>query len=220
MYCAKATFFDAQANAGWAADEYGDDELKKLDLLFSETGDLSGKTILEPGCGTGRLTELLSEKTGKNGKVVALDISPAMVEAAKERFKKKEFNNEAAKKRLKENAFNNVELFVAKIESFEAEPSTFDLILCHQVFPHIEDKALALKHFYHLLAPDGKVIVFHFIDFDEINNVHRKAGTVVEKDMMPEQPEMEKLFNEAGFTIKFIRNNENGYFLTADKKPI
>lgn len=203
MYCEKAAFFDAQVKAGWASDSYGEDELKKLDLLFNETGSLAGKKILEPGCGTGRLTEILSQKVGEKGKVVALDISPAMVEAARERLKEKEFKN--------------TELFVSQIESFEAEPSSFDIILCHQVFPHIEDKAFCLKRFYDLLASDGEVAIFHFINFDEINNVHRKAGTVVQNDMMPEQSEMERLFNDAGFTIKFIRNDQNGYFLMAAK---
>ncbi len=203
MYCEKAAFFDAQVKAGWASDSYGEDELRKLNLLFNEIDNLKGKNVLEPGCGTGRLTEILSRRVGDKGKIAALDISPAMIEAAKARLNEKEFNN--------------LELFVSQIESFEAEPSSFDLILCHQVFPHLEDKPLCLKRFYKLLVPKGELIIFHFINLEEINDIHRKAGTVVENDMMPENSEMARLFNGAGFTIKFIRNNEDGYFLTATK---
>jgi ubiquinone/menaquinone biosynthesis C-methylase UbiE len=201
MYREKAAFFDAQVNAGWASEAYSEVELRKLDLLFSETGSLSGKKILEPGCGTGRLTRILSQKVGNKGKVVALDISPEMVKAAREKAGKN----------------NNTDIFVAQIESFPAPTEKFDLILCHQVFPHIEDKSFALNRFNDLLLPDGKVIIFHFIDFDEINNVHRKAGSIVQNDMMPEKPEIELLFNNAGFTIEFIRNDKNGYFLMAHK---
>ncbi len=201
MYREKAAFFDAQVNADWASDSYGEVELRKLDLLFSETGSLSGKTILEPGCGTGRLTEILSQKVGNKGKVVALDISPEMVSAAREKAKKN----------------YNTDIFVAQIELFPALIEKFDLILCHQVFPHIEDKSLILSRFNDLLVPNGKVVIFHFIEFDEINNVHRKAGSVVQNDMMPENLEMELLFNNAGLTIEFIRNDENGYFLMAYK---
>lgn len=199
MYRKKAAFFDAQVNAAWAADQYGDDELRKLDLLFMEAGSLSGKRVLEPGCGTGRLTEILSNKVENNGRVVATDISPVMVEAAKKRLK----------------GFENTELFVSEIELFDNREEQFDLILCHQVFPHIENKSACLKKFYDLLSPEGKLVIFHFIDFEKINDVHRKAGTVVQNDMMPENPEMEQMFNDAGFTIKFIRNNNDGYFLMA-----
>lgn len=204
MYCQKAAFFDAQADASWAADQYGDEELRKLDQLFNETGSLSGRIVLEPGCGTGRLTEILSEKVGVTGRVVALDISPVMVEAAKKRVKEA----------------GNTELSVSQIELFDTPAEKFDLILCHQVFPHIEDKGGCLRKFHDLLAPDGKVVIFHFISFEEINNVHRKAGTVVQNDMMPHSSEMERLFNEAGFTIKFIRESEDGYFLMAYKTAI
>ena len=47
MYCEKAAFFDAQVKAGWASDSYGEDELKKLDLLFNETGIAATKGNLE-----------------------------------------------------------------------------------------------------------------------------------------------------------------------------
>jgi ubiquinone/menaquinone biosynthesis C-methylase UbiE len=201
MYREKAAFFDAQVNAGWASNAYGDVELKKLGLLFREIGDLSGKTILEPGCGTGRLTEILSQQVGTNGKVVAFDISPEMINAAKEKAGKNK----------------NTDIFVAEIESFPVPIEKFDLILCHQVFPHIEDKPLALLRFNNLLGLGGKIIIFHFIDFDEINNVHRKTGSIVQNDMMPKKPAMELLFNNAGFTIEFIRNDENGYFLMGYK---
>jgi SAM-dependent methyltransferase len=201
MYREKAAFFDAQVHAGWASDAYGQVELRKLDLLFRETGDLSGKRVLEPGCGTGRLTGILSRQVGCNGKVVALDISPEMVNAAREKAGKND----------------NTDIFVAHIESFPAPIDKFDLILCHQVFPHIEEKAFALQRLNDLLVPGGKVVVFHFIDFDEINDVHRKAGSVVQNDRMPEKPEMELLFDNAGFTIEFIRNDKNGYFLMAHK---
>ena len=200
-YCAKSAFFDAQAAESWAADEYGEEELRKLASLFDETGSLWGKKILEPGCGTGRLTGILSQKVGKDGRVVALDISNAMVESAKKRLAQAD----------------NTTVLRAEVETFSFGKEKFDLVLCHQVFPHIENKELCLTRFKDLLVPNGRVILFHFIDFDEINNVHRKAGTVIHHDMMPDGVEMERLFKNAGFDIKFIRNNENGYFLMASR---
>jgi len=61
MYEAKAAYFDASVKAPWAAAEYGPEEITKLDRLVAHIGPLRGLKVLEPGCGTGRLTEILSD---------------------------------------------------------------------------------------------------------------------------------------------------------------
>jgi hypothetical protein len=57
----------------------------------------------------------------------------------------------------------------------------------------------------------------HFISLDQINDVHRKAGTAVEHDVMPDKRTMEQLFTDAGLKITDIRENGKGYFLSAEK---
>lgn len=48
---------------------------------------LSGdERVLDAGCGSGRVTERLLERLGAGGHVIALDGSPSMVEAARERL--------------------------------------------------------------------------------------------------------------------------------------
>lgn len=200
-YHAKTAYFDSQARAPWSCKEYGDDERKKLDRLFAYAGPLEGLAVLEPGCGTGRLTEILSDRVGAAGKILALDISPKMIEAARTRL----------------GGRRNVEIRTAALETFPLGREEFDLILCHQVFPHFEDKEEVLKILARSLKSDRRLMVVHFIDFDRINDRHRKAGTSVEQDMMPCREEMERLFDEAGLTIEFLLNDELGYFLSARK---
>ena len=72
MYKRKAAYFDSQVQAPWASEEYGPAEKCKLDRLFAETGPLDGLAILEPGCGTSRLTEILAGKVGGRGSIVPL----------------------------------------------------------------------------------------------------------------------------------------------------
>src|SRR5258706_8156533 len=57
---------------------WGGAVLERLPL----TGD---ETVLDAGCGTGRVTELLVERLPR-GRVIALDASPAMVEEARRRL--------------------------------------------------------------------------------------------------------------------------------------
>jgi demethylmenaquinone methyltransferase/2-methoxy-6-polyprenyl-1,4-benzoquinol methylase len=124
MYKRKAAYFDSQVQAPWADEEYGLDEMDKLDRLFAETGPLDGLVILEPGCGTSRLTEILARKVGANGHIVALDISPKMVETARRRVASRQ----------------NVEVHLAEVEAFSLQESGFDLVLCHQVFPILKTR--------------------------------------------------------------------------------
>ena len=202
MYEAKAAYFDANVEAPWAAADYGPEEVTKLDRLFAHIGPLRGHKVLEPGCGTGRLTEILSDLVGPTGVVVALDISSMMVRAARSRTAARE----------------NVEIHLSAVEDFLVAEREYDLILCHQVFPHFEDKRQALTSLSKALKPEGRLVVIHFISFDEINDRHRKAGTAVEMDMMPEQDEMKYLFNDTGLDIEFILNDQLGYFLSASPK--
>jgi ubiquinone/menaquinone biosynthesis C-methylase UbiE len=202
MYESKVGYFDANVEAPWAAAEYGPEEIPKLDRLFAHLGPLRGLKVLEPGCGTGRLTEILSDHIGPAGVVVALDNSPMMVKAARDRTAIRE----------------NVEIHLSAVEDFPVEEKEYDLIVCHQVFPHFEDKKKVLTSLSKALKPEGRLVVIHFISFDEINDRHRKAGTAVEMDMMPEQDEMRYLFNDTGLDIEFILNDQLGYFLSASPK--
>jgi len=202
MYKAKKAYFDANVGALWAAPEYGPEEMLKLARLLRHIGPLKGFKILEPGCGTGRLTEILSNHVGKSGLVVALDISPMMVEAARRRT----------------GVRPNTEIHQCAVEEFWMKMEEYDLIVCHQVFPHFEDKRKVLKALASALKPKGRIIVIHFINRVEINDRHRKAGTAVEMDMMPGQDAMKCLFTETGLEIKCILDDHLGYFLSASLK--
>jgi hypothetical protein len=52
----KAAFFDTQVNEVWAASEYDEVELWKIDRMMNLAGVFHGAQIIEPGCGIGRLT--------------------------------------------------------------------------------------------------------------------------------------------------------------------
>jgi ubiquinone/menaquinone biosynthesis C-methylase UbiE len=201
-YAAKAAYFDENVTAPWAAAEYGPEEKTRLDRLFKHTGSLKGYKILEPGCGTGRLTEILSDHVGEQGSVTALDVSPMMVEEARHRTSGRK----------------NVEIHCCLIEDFSTEDKSYDLILCHQVFPHFEDRGKVLRRLSGALKEEGRLIVIHFIRLEEINDLHRKAGTAVERDMMPEDKEMRRLLDEAGMQTDIIMDDDLGYFLSATKK--
>jgi len=199
MNLAKAAFFDAQVEASWAADPYGAVEAPKIRRLLREAQVVAGLRVLEPGCGTGRLTAVLAEAVGAAGRVVALEISPRMVEASRRRLA----------------GYANVTVCHAALEEYRLEGERFDRIVCHQVFPHLDDKTQATARLAALLDPSGLLVVAHFINAAEINDVHRKAGTAVEGDLMPSIQGMEQLFRRAGLQVDRFTDDELGYLLRA-----
>ena len=62
-------------------------------LKFMQDIDLLGKTVLDVACGTGLFACELAKLVGKNGKVIATDISHEQLELAKENAKKQNLNN-------------------------------------------------------------------------------------------------------------------------------
>ncbi|WP_319524007.1 class I SAM-dependent methyltransferase [uncultured Desulfosarcina sp.] len=198
-YQAKATFFDAQVQAEWAAKAYGAGEMEKLERIFEITGPLAGLRLLEPGCGTGRLTEVLAQRVGPLGRVVAMDISPQMVAAAHRRL----------------DGCDNVELYQGSIEALADRLGTFDHVICHQVFPHFADHKAAFGMLARMLEPGGLLVISHFISIAEINDVHRNAGTAVAADLMPPAETMRRWCAEHRLCIDTWQDDDDGYLLCA-----
>jgi demethylmenaquinone methyltransferase/2-methoxy-6-polyprenyl-1,4-benzoquinol methylase len=198
----RVAFFDVEADAPWAAAPYGADHAPKLERFFARTGPLAGRTLLEPGCGTGRLTEILARAVGEHGAVHACDISPRMCAAARERL----------------GGLPQATVSLAAMERLPLAPASMDLVVCHQVFPHYEDKAAALAFVARVLRPGGALLVMHFRDRAAINDVHRKAGTVVEQDMLPDLEAMDALLTAAGLRREYFSDDATlGYLLHAVK---
>jgi ubiquinone/menaquinone biosynthesis C-methylase UbiE len=200
-YHNKAAFFDGQIDAAWAADAYGPEERRKLERLRGELAPLAGKSILEPGCGTGRMTEVLSQWVGPSGAVTALDISPKMIARAKQRLAGRE----------------NISQTRAALEDIAFRSACFDVVLHHQVFPHYHNPARVLDITARVVKPGGAVILCHFINSARMNDIHRKAGSAVAHDLMPKESELRRLFSAAGLTVKFVADDDNGFFLSAHR---
>lgn len=198
-YSANANLYDKQVDARWAMDAYGPKEQKKIDRLLSAAGPLEGLRILEPGCGTGRLTALLAAQVGLTGCVVAMDISPQMITVARQRL----------------SGHSNVQLYLGAAEIKARSMGYFDQVICHQVFPHFTDQAKALKHLTAALNPFGLIVIAHSTSFAENSDVHRKAGAAVSLNTLPKADRMRTLCKGCGLKIEKWWDDPDGYLLSA-----
>jgi ubiquinone/menaquinone biosynthesis C-methylase UbiE len=136
------------AAPGWK--KYGKDMLKWMapvsDQLIRSTGITSGQTVLDVATGAGQPALTIAKVVGPNGKVIGVDLSPEMLEVAKE---------EAAYQGL-----TNVVFQVVKDESLSMfSDNTFDSVVCRNGLMFMPDPVKALNAFLRVLKPKGKASV-------------------------------------------------------------
>ncbi|MFI9648082.1 methyltransferase domain-containing protein [Streptomyces sp. NPDC052040] len=120
------------------------------DELASVMGDLSGKTVLEVGCGTGDDAREVAGLVGAQGKVVATDLSTAMLDEARRR---------SAGSTLP------VEFRVADLSGLDFPANSFDAARAKLVLMHCEDIETAIDELIRVVRPGGRIAVFDY-DFD------------------------------------------------------
>jgi trans-aconitate methyltransferase len=98
-------------------------------------------SVLELGCGTGRLTELLAARYA-DAAITAVDAAPEMIEIARER--------------LAANASSpKVEFVLSTFEEFRPQDGTFEVIATNLSLHHIVDKAPFYPRMRKWLVPGG-----------------------------------------------------------------
>ena len=112
--------------------------------MRAQIGDVAGPRILDAGCGPGFLTRDLLDKGA--AELAAFDISPAMIEVARERV--------GARARL----------FVADMAQPLPWPANghFDLVVSSLAIDYVRDWSVPLSEFRRVLKPGGRLAVLEF----------------------------------------------------------
>ena len=176
-------------------------ELERAESLIELFEIEPGWTILEPGCGCGRMSRLVAEKAGSEGKIEGCELSPRMVEFCRSQTypSKVRFSNES----------------VLEIDFPE---KLFDLILCFNVWPHFGCPRPYLERFYDLAKEDGRLIIAHSASRDDINSIHRRSSNGgVRGQMLPPAKDLAEVLEKFGWVSENIIDNEEIYFLKAAK---
>jgi ubiquinone/menaquinone biosynthesis C-methylase UbiE len=105
----------------------------------------AGEIVLDLGSGAGLDAFLAARKVGPNGKVIGIDLTPAMVEKARQ----------AAAK----TGYENVEFRLGEIEKLPIADRTVDVVISNCVMNHCPDKVAAFKEAYRVLRPTGRLHV-------------------------------------------------------------
>lgn len=179
----------------------------ELDEIAEMTGLAAGQTLIEYGCGTGRIAR---EAARRCGRVIAIDISPAMLARAEDRARAEGIDNMT----FVQSGFLNY--------SHEGPPA--DVALSQLALHHLPDfwKLVALKNICGALREGGKLFlkdVVFSLDVDRyastidytIRHVAETAGEEmargyrdhIQKEFSTYDWIMEEMLYRAGFTIEY-----------------
>jgi len=112
------------------------------ELVFQAVAECKPSKVLEVGCGPGELSERIQRELGAS--VVAVDISPRMVELARKR---------------------GVDARVGDAEHVPFEDGSFDCVVAAWMLYHVPNVDLALGELARVLCPGGRLVaVTNYLD--------------------------------------------------------
>lgn len=195
-----ADYFDRCADEG-IFEAFSPEELPVAKELLEQMNIQCEDEVAEPGCGVGRLTEMLAELVGPEGKVFAFDISPRMVETC-----------------LARGLPPHVEIARASATNLPLPAGEFDAVVCHNTFPHLEDKPAALREFHRVLRAEGVLWIAHSRSREWVNSLHSSIG-VLATHLLPDRTEFQRFLRETGFALQFLHDLPDRFLLKAIPTP-
>ena len=146
-----------------------------------------GEVVLDLGAGAGIDCFLASGKVGPSGKVIGVDMTPEMVDRARENARR--------------NGYTNVEFRLGEIENLPAADSSIDVIISNCVINLSPEKDRVFREAFRVLKPGGRMLVSDLVLSKPLPQALREsaevytacvAGAMIKDDYLRE-------IREAGF---------------------
>lgn len=173
----------------------------------------SGDRVLDIACGTGVVTRIAARRVGRSGKVIGLDLNPAMLAVARS---------------LPAGSDIDIEWVQRSALDLALPDASFDVVLCQQGLQFFPDKALALREMRRVLDEGGRLALSVWNSAGVYNGA---VGNALSEFMSPEvaarfcasrkapgKDEIRRLMIDAGFRDVSIRVSRRDAHLPAPDK--
>lgn len=93
--------------------------------------------------------------------------------------------------------------------------SVFDVVVCHNSFPHFADKPRALREIRRVMRPGGQLFILHNNPRERVNTIHSQAGGPIKNDLLPPGEDLRQLLLLAGYKNVWVVDTEEHYLARA-----
>lgn len=136
------------------AERYDNPSQRYFDFCADKLVDLAkikrGQKVLDVATGTGKVAIAAAQCVGPAGRIQAVDLSENMINQAQ--------------KNMQRAGFNNTDFHIMDGEQLEFKSQYFDVVVCSFGLFFMPDMLAALKNWYRVLKPGGKIIFSSFAE--------------------------------------------------------
>jgi arsenite methyltransferase len=167
----------------------------------------AGQTVLDLGSGAGLDCFLAAERVGPQGKVIGVDMTPAMLTKANQN-----------KEKL---ALQNIEFRLGQIEAMPVDSGSVDVIISNCVINLSPDKQAVFDEAFRVLKPGGKLAVSDIVTqgrftADDRANTEAWSACITGAE---EVGDLVAMLRKAGFANISIRDKADPTFELAGSIP-
>jgi arsenite methyltransferase len=168
-----------------------------------------GETVLDLGSGAGFDCFLAAKKVGKEGKVIGVDMTPEMLDRARESARK--------------GNYMNVEFRLGEIDNLPAADNSVDVIISNCVINLAPDKSRVFEEAFRVLKPGGRLMISDIVLLKELpesirDSIEAYIGCVAGAMMKDQYLKTIKnagfkdvqVLDETKFPVEFISNDPIG----------
>lgn len=188
-------YFEAHA-ADWDARMPPDlsERLRRFAAPFAADFQ-AAQRILEIGTGTGVLLPSVRQ-LAPQAQFFALDLARAMLQVARSRSPQACFIQGDA-------------------QALPLPARRFDLIFCHNSFPHFDDPVRALGEIRRALRLGGRLLILHNLPRARVNSIHAQAGAPIQQHQLPPGAALAQVLREAGYTAVQVDDTDEHFVARA-----
>jgi ubiquinone/menaquinone biosynthesis C-methylase UbiE len=195
----RQTFFEQLAQK-WDSNQPTDREDTLHQLLAPFDPHLQQcQSLLDVGTGTGAIIPVLKLRYPA-ASIYSIDLAHKMLVRAHQRIA-------------------SANLIQADVHQLPFVRNCFSAILCHNSFPHFQDKAWSLLEMKRVLQRGGWLFIVHDLSREKVNTVHKNAvADCIHLDILPSGEEVGRLLEAVGFRTCQIQDSDIKYSVSAQTK--